>query len=152
MDRETVLIKEIDVIQNIIKRMAFNSFLIKGWAVTLITVTLLLKGDAYQNLIALIPLFIFWYLDAYFLWQERAYRELYKWVIENRLKDDKLECDKYLFDMKAGKRFGKKIQTKPRIMFSETLLAFYGSILLLIFIYNGILLISYLIKKGIISL
>ena len=63
------MFKEIDIIQDIINRMAFNSFLIKGWTVTLVSVALLLKGNTYQVLIAFIPLLAFWYLDAYFLWQ-----------------------------------------------------------------------------------
>lgn len=71
------MIKEIELIQDIIKRMAFNSFMIKGWAVTLVVVTLLLKGtEKYQVLLAFIPLLVFWFLDAYFLWQERMYRKL----------------------------------------------------------------------------
>ena len=123
------MLKEIDLIQNIIKRMAFNSFMIKGWAVTLVVITLLLKGTRYQVLIAFIPLFMFWFLDAYFLWQERMYRELYNWVISNRL-----ETDKYLFDMNAY-RFKDKVQSRFRIMFSITLGWFYGTIAVLIIIY-----------------
>lgn len=123
------MLKEIDVIQDIIKRMAFNSFLIKGWAVTLVVVALLLKGTKCQASIAFIPLIIFWFLDAYFLWQERMYRKLYDWVIENRLK-----TDEHLFNMNAY-RFEKEVQSKLRIMFSITLGWFYGSIAILIGIY-----------------
>ena len=82
------MLKEIDIVQDIIKRMAFNSFMIKGWAITLVVVTLLLKGAEYQVWIAFIPLLVFWFLDAYFLWQERMYRRLYEWIIKNRLKTD----------------------------------------------------------------
>ena len=42
-DLQKYLLKEIDVIQDIIKRLANNSFMIKGWALTLIVATLLLK-------------------------------------------------------------------------------------------------------------
>ena len=85
---EKFFVEELKLIQDIIKRMAFNSFMIKGWAVTLVVVTLLLKGDKFQVLIAFIPLGVFWFLDAYFLQQERLYRELYKWVVANRLKTE----------------------------------------------------------------
>jgi len=129
------MLKEIDIIQDIINRMAFNSFIIKGWTITLVVVSLLLKGiDKYQVWIAFIPLIVFWVLDAYFLWQERMYRKLYEWVINNRLK-----TEEYLFDMDAY-RFKDKIQSIPRIMFSLTLGWFYGSIALLIIIYALILL------------
>jgi len=123
------LLKEVEIIQDIIKRMAFNSFLIKGWTITLVAVTLLLKGSKYQVLIAFIPLIVFWFLDAYFLWQERLYRRLYNWVIQNRM-----ETDKFLFDMNAY-RFKKEEQSILRIMFSITLGWFYGSIFILTLAY-----------------
>ena len=123
------MLKEIDIIQDVIKRMGFNSFMIKGWAITLVVVTLLLKWTEYQVGIAFIPLLVFWFLDAYFLWQERMYRKLYEWVINNRLK-----TDEYLFDMNAY-RFKDKVQSRFRIMFSITLGWFYGSIAVLIVIY-----------------
>lgn len=127
------LLKEIDIVQEIIKRMAFNSFIIKGWAITLVVVTLLLKGTKHQVLIAFVPLIVFWFLDAYFLWQERMYRKLYDWVISNRLK-----TDEYLFDMNAY-RFKDTVQSRFRIMFSITLGWFYGSIAVLVIIYTLIL-------------
>ena len=127
-------LKEIEIIQDIIKRMAFNSFIIKGWAITLVVATLLLKGtEKYQVWIAFIPLIVFWFLDAYFLWQERMYRKLYEWVINNRLK-----TEEYLFDMNAY-RFKDKVQSRVRIMFSITLGWFYGSIAVLVIIYTLIL-------------
>jgi len=133
------MLKEIDIIQNIIKRMAFNSFLIKGWAISLVVIALLLKGTEYQVWIAFIPLLVFWFLDAYFLWQERMYRKLYDWVIKNRLK-----TDEYLFDMNAY-RFKDEVQSRFRIMFSITLGWFYGSIAILTVIYSVFLL---LVQKG----
>jgi len=134
------MLKEIDIIQDIIKRMAFNSFMIKGWAITLVVVTLLLKGtEKYQVWIAFIPLVVFWLLDAYFLRHERMYRKLYKWVINNRLK-----TEEYLFDMNA-RRFENEVQSIPRIMFSITLGWFYGPMAILVIIYALMLLI---IKGG----
>ena len=124
------MLKEIEIIQDIIKRMAFNSFIIKGWTITLVAVALLLKGSKYQVLIAFIPLIVFWFLDAYFLWQERLYRRLYNWVIQNRL-----QTEEYLFDMNAY-RFEGEEQSKLRIMFSITLGWFYGSIFILTLIYT----------------
>lgn len=136
---EKFFIEEIKVIQDIIKRLAFNSFMIKGWAITLVVVTLLLKGDKYQVLISFIPLIVFWFLNAYFLWQERMYRKLYDWVISNRLK-----TDEYLFDMNAY-RFEGDVQSKFRIMFSITLGWFYGCIAILIVMYILVLFSS---KQG----
>ncbi len=123
------LFKEVELIQEIIKRMAFNSFMVKGWAVTLVVISLLLKGTKCHIWIAFLPLIMFWFLDAYFLWQERMYRELYKWVIRNRLK-----TEEYLFDLNAY-RFKDAVQSKFRIMFSITLGLFYGTIAALTIIY-----------------
>ncbi|HEB30313.1 MAG TPA: hypothetical protein ENI15_05485 [Spirochaetes bacterium] len=134
------LLAEVTIIQDIIKRMAFNSFMIKGWAITLVVVALLLKGNIYQVWIAFIPLLVFWFLDTYFLWQERMYRKLYDWVVENRLK-----TDEYLFSMNAY-RFKKQVHKKLRIMFSVTLGWFYGSIGILIAIY---LFYLFYVSKGV---
>jgi len=123
------MLKEIEIIQDIIRRMAFNSFMIKGWTITLVVIALLLKGARYQIVIAFIPLLVFWSLDAYFLWQERLYRRLYNWVIQNRLK-----TEEFLLDMNAY-RFRSEEQSRWRIMFSVTLGWFYGSIFILILIY-----------------
>jgi len=137
--KERFFIEELKIIQDIIKRMAFDSFVIKGWAITLVIITLLLKGDSFQVFISFIPLLVFWYLDAYFLWQERMYRELYNWVAENRLK-----TDDFLFDLNAY-RFKDKVQGKLRIMFSLTLGWLYGCIAVLIVIYA---LVLFLCKGG----
>ena len=45
MDKE-ILHKEIDLIQGVINRMANNSFLLKGWLISLIAVVLALSKDS----------------------------------------------------------------------------------------------------------
>jgi hypothetical protein len=127
------LFEEIDLIQNIIKRMASNSFLIKGWTITLVVATLLLKGSKYQVFISFIPLLSFWFLDAYFLRQERMYIKLYEWVIANRLKSEE-----YLFNLN-GYRFEKEVKSICQTMFCITLGWFYGILLLLIIGYSVLL-------------
>jgi hypothetical protein len=130
------MFKEIKIIQDIIKRMAFNSFLIKGWTITLVAATLLLNGSKYQIFISYIPLFAFWFLDAYFLRKEKLYRKLYEWVIQHRL-----ETDEFLLDMKID-RFEKEVKSSLKLMFSITLGWFYFSIFILTFIYTIILLMQ----------
>lgn len=124
------MLKEIDIVQDIIKRMASNSFMIKGWTVILVAITLLLRGSKYHVFIAYIPIIVFWYLDAYFLRLERLYRRLYKWIINNRLK-----TDEYLLDMNY-QRFEDQEQSILGVMFSKTLLLFYGSLVGLTIIYT----------------
>ena len=127
------LFKEVEFIQNIINRMAHNSFLIKGWTVTLVAITLLLRGIPHQVFIAFIPLIVFWFLDAYYLQQERLYRLLYDWVRDNRMK-----TEEHLLDMNAY-RFSEQVHSRLRIMTSSTLFPFYGSISLLVILYTLII-------------
>ncbi len=67
-------------IQAIIARMAGNSFLIKGWSVTVSAALFALAAnDANRSfaIVALLPALAFWGLDAYYLRQERLFRRLY---------------------------------------------------------------------------
>jgi hypothetical protein len=132
---EDLIIKELNLIQDVIKRLASNSFLVKGWAITLIVATLLLKGSKIQILIAFIPLIAFWILDAYYLRQERLYRKLYEWVIHHRK-----ETLDYLFDLNTS-RFNKKVPSIIKTMLSETLIYFYCAILLLLLLYIIVIII-----------
>lgn len=139
-DLKDFMFKEIDLIQDIIKRMASNSFKVKGWTITLVVATLLFKGSKMQVFIAFIPLISFWFLDAYFLGQEILYRKLYNWIIANRS-----NSKEFLLNMDAS-RFEDKKDTKLRIMFSQTLAWFYGSIFLLVLVYS--LILSFYTKGG----
>lgn len=117
------LFEELKLVQGVINRMGTNSFLIKGWAITLVVATLLLRGNSYQYFVAFLPWLMFWYLDAYFLRLERLYRKLFNWLRENRLRNKE-----FLFDMNSQsleKRFGKDVDCLWRTMFSKTLAVFY---------------------------
>ncbi len=133
------LLKELELVQGIINRFSTNSFLIKGWAITLVVATLLLNGNKYQYIIAFLPWLMFWYLDAYFLRLERLYRKLFDWLRENRLKSKE-----FLFDMNSQsleKRFEKDVKGIPQMMFSKTLGIFY--LLLLAIIVASIVIENY---------
>lgn len=126
------LFKEIEIVQDVIGRMANNSFLIKGWAVTLIVASLIIKGAKYHHYVSFLPWFVFWCLDTYFLRTERLYRELYDWLIINRQKSEE-----FLFDMNKAsleKRFGKEVPSMIQVMFSKTLVTFYGILLVIIIV------------------
>ncbi len=83
-------IKHLEMVQDVIKRMASNSFILKGWAVTLVAGIMALAEkdtDKKYFLVAYIPIIIFWLLDSYYLLQERLYRKLYKKVCSTEEKD-----------------------------------------------------------------
>jgi hypothetical protein len=72
--------KHLEFTQQVIARMANNSFSLKAWSVTLLAAIFALAADKANTTtlwVAVLPLFVFWILDAYFLGQERLYRALY---------------------------------------------------------------------------
>lgn len=117
--------KEIDLIQSCINRMAHNSFLIKGWTITIVAVVLALAekltDSTYLCFVVLIPIISFWYLDAFFLQTEKMYRKMYEWVLDARKKED----DSYLYDLNLH-RFKEHVDSRFKIMRSITLRVFYG--------------------------
>lgn len=119
------LFKEIDIVQSIINRMGYNSFLIKGWTITLVVIVLVFRNTLEQTYLASIPLVAFWFLDAYYLRQERLYRDLYKWLVANRLK-----TKEHLLSMDTS-RFDVSFR---RVFFSLTLMLFYAFVVLLILV------------------
>ncbi len=77
---ESDKLKHLEFIQNVITRMNTNSFQIKGWAITLVSATLALYASTKNEcfiLVGVFPSLIFWFLDAYYLTQERKFRGLY---------------------------------------------------------------------------
>ncbi len=73
--------KHLEFIQATVSRMGSNSFLLKGWAVTVVAALLVLAGkDGNPRfvVIALLPVPLFAGLDAYYLGIERQYRALFR--------------------------------------------------------------------------
>ncbi|GAA7300721.1 hypothetical protein HpM040_14180 [Helicobacter pylori] len=91
-DRAKILIEELKILQVVINRMAQNSLECKKWTLVLAVGVLSLKIEAISHLYGLCVLgallICFYLLDAYYLTQERLFREQYQWLIKNRLKTD----------------------------------------------------------------
>jgi len=117
-------LKHLEFIQKTITRMANNSFLLKGWAITLVVAIFGLNKSDIDLKIILIATFLtlmFWALDAYFLNQERIFRGRYD---EVRVKEPE-EID---FDMRLE---GKPTsQMNWFVSFSSVTLRLYYGILL----------------------
>lgn len=127
-------IAHLSFIQGVINRMGNNSFIIKGWAVTLLTVLFALlsgKDNKISLFIPIAPLFLFWWLDAYFLHQERLYRKLY-----DKVAQEIEPCEH--FGMNAYK-YRDEVATLWRVAVSKTLLSFYA-VLLIVYIALAIIL------------
>lgn len=138
-----ILHKEIDIIQNCINRMASNSFLIKGWFITLI---LGLITFGYEKLnfkllitISLIITILCWISDAFFLQLEKKYIKKYNWIIKNR--STALDFQ-YNLNPNESRMWdnddGIKIEFL-KIFLSKTLVFLYGTIALILIV---ILLVS----------
>ena len=114
-------LKHLELIQGVINRLAGNSFYIKGWTVVLLSALLVLvvrEDQSDLGWLGLLPVLVFWGLDAYFLWQERLFRALYDRV---RLIDE-AEID---FSMDVGVVRADPRLTWVRALISRTLVSFY---------------------------
>ena len=116
-------IAHLQMIQAVITRLAGNSFMIKGWSVTLVTALLALAAASTNVLFVYLtcfPVFIFWALDAYFVRQERLFRKLY-----NRVRGAKGE--QVDFSMKT-QPFEENVDGTWSVAWSHTLRLFHGMI------------------------
>jgi hypothetical protein len=76
-------LKHLEFIQGAISRMATNSFLFKGWAITIAAaLSAFAAVDTKKALltIALVSTLMFWSLDGYYLWLERGFITLHNHV------------------------------------------------------------------------
>jgi hypothetical protein len=91
-------------IQLIIARLSQNSFIIRGWSVTLVSIIFAIVSTQRADnrgyaLLALPPALIFWALDAYYLRRERSFRRLYA-AVGQEMRAGLIE--QRLFDMDTG--------------------------------------------------
>ena len=113
--------KHLEFIQNVITRMNSNSFLIKGWTVTLTSALCALavkEKDLNYAFISVIVISTFWILDGFFISKEKQYRDLYGSV---SMKDENLidfSMDTSSYENEDNKWFWG--------VFSMSLIPFYG--------------------------
>ena len=98
-------VKHLEFIQNVIARMNSNSFLIKGWTITLVSALFALAAKDSQRNYVLISYFAipsFWILDGFYLAQERRFRCLYIEVAKKPTDkiDFSMDTEKYASEMK----------------------------------------------------
>lgn len=120
-------IAHLGFIQGIITRMGGNSFLLKGWSVTLVAALFALSAkDANTNfaLIAYFPVLVFWFLDAFFLHQEKLFRKLYEEVAAGNIPSD-------LFTLNTSV-VRDRVPSIIKVFFSKTLFPFHGVIVIIV--------------------
>ncbi len=124
-------LKHLDFIQNTITRMSHNSFLLKGWAVTLVGALFALSSkniDSGITVIAMLLTIMFWLLDAYYLSKEHLYRLHYD---EVRVK----KPDEIDFSMTPTQTNSSYTDLFVKFT-SPTQLSFYGVLVLIIVLFN----------------
>ncbi|MDO5980897.1 hypothetical protein [Flavivirga spongiicola] len=115
-------LKHLEFIQSIITRMNTNSFQIKGMSITITAALLALTASDYNILyvsIVYFSLFVFWGLDAYYLSQEKGYRELYEEV--RRLTEDNID-----FNLKLKKEYTEGNNSWNHTLLNKTIWTLYS--------------------------
>lgn len=117
MDKEEKGIRYLEMIENIISRMAESAFRCKEFCILIVTGLLavyatLSEKNANVILCCLVPELVFWILDSFYLFKERLYRELYE---SNKIIDRENVVD---FKLKAtSKNVGCAILNYLKAMF-----------------------------------
>ena len=129
-------IKHLDYIENTISRMNQCSFKVKELTGVVIAAILAVYAATYSAeangkkelfLVTIVPIVIFWIIDAYYLYQERLFRDLFKDVAGLNGRIEIMD-----FDMSTA-RYTKGFSTYMKALFSKTECPVYAlSIALLI--------------------
>ncbi len=125
-------IKHLEFIQNVINRMASNSFKLKAWCITIVAALVTVASTAlaknsmenYKILfwIGLVLVFIFGYMDCFYLKKERQYCLLYDEV--RKKQEDEID-----FSMNVSHYTGCE---KGCCIWSSSIKFFYGSLILVL--------------------
>ena len=127
MEPKASKLEHLKMLQAVITRMASNSFMVKGWCITLVSALLALSAKDFHNMVfvAYLPVLMFWWLDAFFLHQEKLFRELFDHVRENGKEDSDFSM-RTLGKVKKGDEPVSKVDSHLKVAFSKTLFWFYG--------------------------
>ena len=146
------VVKHLEMIQAVIKRMAINSFFVKGASLLLVITSQVLfatyafsifhehsyiHGEySFVFTVAVVLIFLvlgFWILDGFFLWLERLFRYHYDAVRQQEDTD---------FNMNVGIHNNKSFSSWGSAIFSVTLVIFYTIEIIFILFLPAVLLFS----------
>ena len=122
----------LNIVQDVISRMAHNSSSCKTWCVTLVAAIMVLVArtdNPGYSLIALIPALLFLFLDSYYLGMERAFRKSYDCFV-NKLVNGRL----VLSDLYAVGPTKLDSREKLSVLLSYAIGPFYLAVLAAIFL------------------
>ena len=113
-------IAHLQMLQNIINRFSSNSFTWKGLCFTLIIGMLSFYKESLLWLVILIINLTFWFLDSYYLRQERYYRAIYNKVC---LFDEE-NIDFFMGSKEENNKYPYKKDLLFKVMFSVSMLPY----------------------------
>jgi len=122
----------LNILQNVVQRMASNSSASKAWCITLVSAILVIvadKGKSHYALISIIPTILFFVLDTYYLALEKGFRNSYNDFI-NKLHSEEIKTED-LFDVKPK---GKLASLFWESIKSFSIWPFYLTLLLMIYV------------------
>tara|TARA_B110001450_G_scaffold74322_1_gene70794 strand:- start:3614 stop:4075 length:462 start_codon:yes stop_codon:yes gene_type:complete len=124
--------QHLEFIQNIITRMNANSFQIKGLGITLVTALMAVYAST-KNVtfifLGILPLLLFWFLDSYYLQQERKFRGIYNDVtgLKEKISIRPYEMPIHKYTKELDKQF-----SYWNVFFSPTIKWLYLSVILIL--------------------
>jgi hypothetical protein len=127
----------LNILQQLISRMATNSTTCKTWCVTLVSAVVVVvadKGKPSLVWVPIIPIVLFFFLDSYYLGLERQFRALYENFIRKLQKDDG-RIGQEVFVINPG--FG--LDDAARAFFSISTWPFYSLQLVMLIIINSLI-------------
>ncbi|MFK5969365.1 MAG: hypothetical protein QM487_04490 [Candidatus Marithrix sp.] len=132
--------QHLEFIQNVITRMNTNSFQIKGLSITIVTALMAIYAST-QNVVFIFlgipPTLLFWFLDSYYLQQERKFRGVYNDVtgLKDKIKVKPYEMPIQKYNKEIDKQF-----SFWNVFLSQTIKWLYLSVVIFLFLI-GVLLI-----------
>jgi hypothetical protein len=121
--------QHLEFIQNVITRMNTNSFQMKGMAVTIVSALLAVyvaNPKVIFIFLGILPTSLFWFLDSYYLQQERKFRGIY-----NNVAGIKNDVEIKSYEMPIQK-FQSGQYGFSKVFFSKAIVWLYGTIILLL--------------------
>lgn len=129
----------LEMMQQVIGRMAANSTNCKAWAVAAVSAILVVAADKKPEFsaVALLPAFMFWMLDGYYLSLEKSFREAYNHFVE-KVHQGKIEPTDLFHLAPAGDRW---LQSRNAFFLSFSIWPFYvtlaGTVFLVLALFTG---------------
>ena len=127
--------KHLEFVQGVVNRMASNSFLFKGWSITIIAGLSAFATTDSNTAFMVIPIvstLLFWSVDAYYLMLERAFRNIYNKVAKTKPE----QIDYSLTPAKED----RTVKSWAKVFFGRPILVlFYGTVLVMLNILSLIL-------------